>query len=77
MTAGWDAAPAGGDKRDPRTRAAPGLRPGVLTAPRQELADGGRLRLPEAWMRDNPLRGTGAEEPKEDNPGREKRGPAS
>jgi hypothetical protein len=40
MKVGLDAAPAGGDKRDPRTRAAPGLRPGVLTAPRQELADG-------------------------------------
>ncbi len=41
------AAPAGGDTRSHRARAVPGLRPGTLGPPRQELADGAKpLALP-------------------------------
>ena len=52
-----------------------GAPPGTTRGAREELADGGRLRLSEAWMRDKAMSRTGAEEPKEANTGREKRGP--
>jgi hypothetical protein len=45
---GGGAAPAGVGKRPPRTRAAPGLRPGPLGVPARSWLTAGRSGLPEA-----------------------------
>jgi len=77
----WGRRGARGRGSQPRTRAAPGHRPGVIEAPREELADGGPLEVCPRLGGHGPrgasfrTKGRTKRDPKKARPGAEMRTP--